>query len=103
MMTMRLASLAIFLLAFTGCSMNEVYMAPLASIHQSVLFDPHPNPRFADLGNVRNQWPTSDAYFADPENLSYSERIYDIQGNNFYNNNFPIRRFQMIREGSAIR
>lgn len=102
-MTMRLASLGLMLMAISGCAMNDTYLPPLATIHANVMFDPHPNPAFADLGNVRSDWPSTDGYYRNPENLQYRERIYDIQGNSLRNYNFPIRRFQLIREGSAVR
>ena len=104
-MKMRLVSLSLMLLAVSGCALNDAYLPPLAMLHPNVMFAPHPhlNPAFADLGNVRSEWPTSDAYFARPENLRYREQIYDIQGTSFRNTHFPIRRFQLIREGSAIR
>lgn len=102
-MKMRLASLALMLIAMSGCASNETYLAPLATIHPNVMFDPNPNPAFADLGNVRSDWPSTDGYYANPEKLRYQERIYDIQGYNFRNYRFPIRRFRLIREGSAVR
>ncbi len=95
--------LALSLFAVCGCASTDTYLPPLATIHPNVLFDRHPNPQFADLGNIRSDWPSSDAYFADPENLTYRERIYDIQGTNFRNFGFPIRRFQLTREGSGVR
>ncbi len=102
-MRMQLASLALLFLAGMGCASTDTYLPPLATIHPNVMFDPNPNPAFADLGNVRSDWPSTDGYYANPEKLRYRERIYDIQGNMFRNYNFPIRRFQLTREGSAIR
>ncbi len=108
-MRMQLTSLALLLslgtllVAGSGCAMSDTYLPPLATIHSNVMFDPNPSPAFADLGNVRSDWPSTDGYYANPEKLQYRERIYDIQGNNFRNYQFPIRRFQLTREGSAVR
>ncbi|NOX58071.1 MAG: hypothetical protein GXP29_04340 [Planctomycetes bacterium] len=102
-MVSKLVILGVSLIAISGCAMNGPYIPPVAMIHETALFDPFPNPRFADLGNVRSDWPSSDAYFANPEHLEYEERIYDIQGYNNNNNSYPIRRFQLRRTGSGVR
>ncbi|HNO78858.1 MAG TPA: hypothetical protein PKN33_12435 [Phycisphaerae bacterium] len=102
-MRMQLASLALMVIALSGCAQNDTYLPPLVTMHPNVMFDPHPNAMLADLSNVRSDWPSTDGYYANPEKLNYRERIYDIQGYNFRNYRFPIRRFQLTREGSAVR